>query len=874
MRRSSQTSTSSSHVSTPHHAAISREASSNLQPTTPHEDATVALPHSSSTHCMSAMLGKSGEVSDLSTPKASAASGMKRSSITSDTPGSVTTTVSGLSNTTTSTPDKDLIKVCVRVRPLGKDEKEKEKDISDTIVWQWNESSVYPAPANVVKKGVNSVFSNMQVEFFMSTTSSYTFDQVFGPEVTNKYIYESTIDNIVLSTMQGFHGSVFTYGQTASGKTFTMNGVPSQPGVIPQAVQRCFEAVTTFPDREFLIRVSYLEVYNEQIKDLLSTEPGLIKLQHDPKLGTVLTGVKEQVVLNYQQVFALIKAGEAHRHVGVTDMNEKSSRAHTLFKIIIESKERRNTSASPIRVSTLSLVDLAGSESAKMTNSKGERAREARHINQSLLTLSTIIQRLSEDHTSHHGKRTLQHLPFRDSKLTRLLENALDGNGKIAIICTISPTFKCLDETANTLKFASRAKMIQMSAKVNESVDDKTLLRAYREEIEVLRMKLKEMEEQQQSHHPPHTLTLQTAATIDSNDDTADNNNNNANNGEDNALMIFDEEQNTILQMVLEMERLILKADLTTTATTTTAATTTAAITPSNSNSSSSSHNNNSKKTAAFSASRKGKAGNNNNGSSSGNIRSSLIMKPGFTSSKQNLLLTTTTATSDDVKAPAENEEGDNNSNEEDVFPFEDVASIPPSSSVHTPATSHNNSNTELAGITPGKGSVATKLLLVDSDAISPKYNSNANNSANNNNAGLQHLASAIESTAGRLGISPRASTAFGFNTFGASVSQAASADSSVGGGDDQAQQQQQPEEVNGDAVILSVSKMLYTLKDYIAKSQTSAVARVARKGSGHGKGLQLQQAQLQQPQPLTPVTPASPGNKNTLFNFFYGVCN
>ena len=158
-------------------------------------------------------------------------------------------------------------------------------------------------------------------------------------------------------------------------------------------------------------------------------------------------------------------------------MNEKSSRAHSLFKLIIESHERSAGAAAPVRVSTLNLVDLAGSENAKMTNAKGTRAREAKFINQSLLTLSTIIQRLSEERP---GFSRRQHLPYRDSKLTRLMQAPLSGNSQIAIICTVSPAYSCMEETNNTLKFASRAKRIKMESKVNEVLDDKTLLRQYR----------------------------------------------------------------------------------------------------------------------------------------------------------------------------------------------------------------------------------------------------------------------------------------------------------------------------------------------------------------------------------------------------------
>lgn len=156
------------------------------------------------------------------------------------------------------------------------------------------------------------------------------------------------------------------------------------------------------------------------MNDLLNTQPAQIKIQHDPKQGTVLTGVKEQIVMNAEQVIALLQGGEAHRHVGSTDMNEKSSRAHTLFRLIVESKERGTAaggkSKSGIRVSTLNLIDLAGSENAKMANTgRNERGREGKYINQSLLALSTIIQRLSEEKAG--GAK--QHLPYRDSKLTR-----------------------------------------------------------------------------------------------------------------------------------------------------------------------------------------------------------------------------------------------------------------------------------------------------------------------------------------------------------------------------------------------------------------------------------------------------------------------
>ena len=158
--------------------------------------------------------------------------------------------------------------------------------------------------------------------------------------------------------MRGYHGSVFTYGQTSSGKTFTMNGNTVQPGIIQQSVFCCWDNIKSTPNREFLLRVSYLEIYNEQIKDLLNSGTQKdIKIQHDPKVGTVISGAIEQVVRSPSEVLSLLDQGEKMRHVGSTDMNQKSSRAHTIFKMIIESKDKFKPGKS--KVSTLNLIDLA-----------------------------------------------------------------------------------------------------------------------------------------------------------------------------------------------------------------------------------------------------------------------------------------------------------------------------------------------------------------------------------------------------------------------------------------------------------------------------------------------------------------------------------
>jgi centromeric protein E len=175
--------------------------------------------------------------------------------------------------------------------------------------------------------------------------------------------------------------------------------------------------VSQMKDRIFTIKLSYLELYREQVLDLLNPDTKAsesIKILYDPKAGTVIQGLKEEVVTTPQQIMVLLQRGESLRHVGVTDMNEKSSRSHVIFRLLIESRGKSPTDRT-IHKSTLNLIDLAGSENARMTNTSGDRAKEAKFINQSLLTLSTIIQRLGE--VSGGG-----HLPFRDSKLTRILQ--------------------------------------------------------------------------------------------------------------------------------------------------------------------------------------------------------------------------------------------------------------------------------------------------------------------------------------------------------------------------------------------------------------------------------------------------------------------
>ncbi|XP_073021338.1 kinesin-like protein KIN-7N isoform X2 [Primulina eburnea] len=319
---------------------------------------------------------------------------------------------------------------------------------------------------------------------------SFAFDHVFDQDCSNGTVYELLIKNIIHAAVEGFNGTAFAYGQTSSGKTFTMNGTENDPGIIHRAVKDIFANIQQASDREFLIRVSYMEIYNEDIIDLFAVENQKLQIHESLEHGVFVAGLREEIVNSIDQVLGLLQLGEASRHFGDTNMNVRSSRSHTIFRMVIESNQkasnpsRGSSSDDAIRVSILNLVDLAGSERVAKTQAGGVRLKEGKHINKSLMALVNVINKLSED-----GKQR-GHIPYRDSKLTRILQPALGGNAKTSIICTVAPEQVHIEETKGTLQFASRAKRITNCVQVNEVVTDAALLKRQKLEIEELRRKL------------------------------------------------------------------------------------------------------------------------------------------------------------------------------------------------------------------------------------------------------------------------------------------------------------------------------------------------------------------------------------------------
>ncbi|KAJ1654047.1 hypothetical protein IWQ61_005952 [Dispira simplex] len=376
--------------------------------------------------------------------------------------------------------DADHINVNIRIRPLNSREQRQ---------------SAPNTPWLVKNDTITQLHYHTQGR--PSLGNSYTFDNIFEPQHSTGQVFEKVAEDIINSSMAGFNGTIFAYGQTSSGKTHTMYGTLEEPGVIDLSIRRIFHMIEQTPEREYLLRVSFLEIYNEVIKDLLNPENHHLKIHEHTKRGIFVGNLTENIVMSIQDVRQLLEQGDKNRHVGETNMNDHSSRSHTIFRMVIESRERSAEDvesssdtgySGAVKVSCLNLVDLAGSERVSQTGAEGARLREGAHINKSLLALGTVIAKLSE--TGNDAPNV--HIPYRDSKLTRILEPSLGGNAKTAIICTITLAGSHVEETLSTLKFANRAKNVCNKPQINEELSGEALLRVYNQEISMLKKKLDE----------------------------------------------------------------------------------------------------------------------------------------------------------------------------------------------------------------------------------------------------------------------------------------------------------------------------------------------------------------------------------------------
>lgn len=330
---------------------------------------------------------------------------------------------------------------------------------------------------------------------------TFTFDRVFGTNTQQEHLFQTAIVPIVQEVLEGFNCTIFAYGQTGTGKTYTMTGgmedlayhsreLDERAGVIPRAIKHIFGALES-AEAEYSVKASFLELYNEEITDLLAPDDAngsliggterKMTLMEDGKGGVLVRGLDEVIVKNSSEIYSILERGTSKRRTAETLLNKQSSRSHSVFTITLHIKESTPEGEELIKCGKLNLVDLAGSENISRSGAKDKRAREAGEINKSLLTLGRVISSLVE----HQG-----HVPYRDSKLTRLLRDSLGGRTKTCIIATVAPSMNCYEETASTLDYAHRAKNIRNKPEVNQRISKHAMIKDLTTEIDRLKQDL------------------------------------------------------------------------------------------------------------------------------------------------------------------------------------------------------------------------------------------------------------------------------------------------------------------------------------------------------------------------------------------------
>ncbi len=291
--------------------------------------------------------------------------------------------------------------------------------------------------------------------------------------------------------LNGYNATVFAYGATGSGKTFTMLGSETSPGLMPLTLDALFRAAEENESKEYIITLSYIEIYNETIRDLLNpSDSDVLDLREDSK-GVKVVGVTEYHAKSAQEVMILLKRGNKNRTQEPTNMNEESSRSHAVLQVVIEQRDRSRDMSEVVNVSKLSLIDLAGSERAAVSQNRGIRLLEGANINRSLLALGNCINALGD------RRNKGSYVPYRDSKLTRLLKDSLGGNCRTVMIATIAPSHLTIEDSVNTLKYANRAKNIKTTVSRNELNVDHHIVE-YERIVTSMRNEIRELKERLQ----------------------------------------------------------------------------------------------------------------------------------------------------------------------------------------------------------------------------------------------------------------------------------------------------------------------------------------------------------------------------------------
>lgn len=404
---------------------------------------------------------------------------MERGPVPNGLKGSATSLVPSKSGSTQNMAAN--IKVVVRVRPLNDKEMQQNSRVVVDVV---DDRMLVFDPKEEMRPFFYQGVQQPNKNFLKRANKElkFVFDNVCGQSASNKDVFETTTKDMLSSLMEGYNCSVFVYGATGAGKTFTMIGSNEHPGITYLTMEHLFYTINSFEkEREFDIGVSYIEVYNENVYDLLKPSNTPLQLREDSKYGVMVAGLTLNNIKTARELLNMLENGNKNRTQHPTDANAESSRSHAVFQVYV--KMRYKTS-SQLRLVKLSMIDLAGSERASATGCVGDRFKEGANINKSLLSLGNCINKLADGSS---------YIPYRDSKLTRLLKDSLGGNCKTVMIANVSPSSLSYEDTYNTLKYAARANKIQLSIKKN-IVDGDMRLSQYVKINEELKKKVKELE--------------------------------------------------------------------------------------------------------------------------------------------------------------------------------------------------------------------------------------------------------------------------------------------------------------------------------------------------------------------------------------------
>mmetsp|Transcript_68250 Transcript_68250/g.215896 ORF Transcript_68250/g.215896 Transcript_68250/m.215896 type:complete len:454 (-) Transcript_68250:46-1407(-) len=349
------------------------------------------------------------------------------------------------------------LQVAVRSRPLTKTERARGELTLTRLV---DDKIVVVMDPDELRKDPNK----KQPEVFggaKKIEKRYVFDMAFDGSANNKDIYARSVAPLVGGVLKGLNATVFAYGATGSGKTYTMVGSDADPGLMVCALRDIFGQISREREKEWEVSCSYLEVYNEVIYDLLIPNSGACELREDPELGPTVAGLKRIKVQSAEKIFSLLREGNMRRKTESTDANATSSRSHAVLEIVVNRSDRNHYSKQ-VYTGKMALVDLAGAERASETNNRGNQLRDGANINRSLLALANCINALGK-----RKRKGFVFVPFRNSKLTRLLKDGLCGNSRTCMIATVSSADSQYSHTVNTLKYADRAKEIKTHVRRN-----------------------------------------------------------------------------------------------------------------------------------------------------------------------------------------------------------------------------------------------------------------------------------------------------------------------------------------------------------------------------------------------------------------------